>query len=112
MVSKLSLLLEAEKTIMEWVPPGSEITGERGNLNVQDYKSNFTKPQFRVSVNKGKEHIKAGDISGDGYFPASLQNIITFLNKTIFLSDKNKIITLISRWSLKNSGNLGQFFRN
>ena len=44
------------------MPPGSIITGERSNLNVQDYKSNFTKPQFCDSVNKAKEYIKAGDI--------------------------------------------------
>ena len=62
MVSKLSLPLEAEKTTMQWVPTGSVITGERCKLNVQDYKSNFTKPQFCASVNKAKEHIKAGDI--------------------------------------------------
>ncbi len=62
MVSKLSLPLKPEKTIVEWVPPGSSTTGERGRLNVQDYKSNFTKPQFCASVNKAKEYIKAGNI--------------------------------------------------
>ncbi|MDJ0694133.1 anthranilate synthase component I [Mastigocoleus sp. MO_188.B34] len=62
MVSKLSLPLKPEKTIVEWVPPGSSTTGERSRLNVQDYKSNFTKPQFCASVNKAKEYIKAGDI--------------------------------------------------
>ncbi|BAB72286.1 anthranilate synthase component I [Anabaena sp. FACHB-709] len=57
MVSKLSLPLSPQKTILEWTPPGSQKVGE-----IQEYTSNFTRPEFCASVQKAKEYIKAGDI--------------------------------------------------
>lgn len=57
MVSKLSLPLSAEKTILEWTPPGNNKAG-----GVGEYTSNFTRPEFCASVQKAKEYIKAGDI--------------------------------------------------
>ncbi|MDJ0676431.1 MAG: anthranilate synthase component I [Calothrix sp. MO_167.B42] len=54
MVSKLSLPLPPEKTILSWKPPG--------NNKIETYQSNFTQEQFCARVNKAKEYIKAGDI--------------------------------------------------
>ena len=54
MVSKLSLPLPPEKTILSWKPPDKNKT--------ETYQSNFTREQFCTSVNKAKEYIKAGDI--------------------------------------------------
>ena len=54
MVSKLSLPLPPEKTILSWKPPG--------NNKTETYQSNFTREQFCDRVNKAKEYIKAGDI--------------------------------------------------
>ncbi|NRB08044.1 MAG: anthranilate synthase component I [Richelia sp.] len=54
MVSKLSLPLSPEKTILSWKPPSTK--------NKLIYQSNFTQETFYESVNKAKEHIKAGDI--------------------------------------------------
>jgi anthranilate synthase component I len=57
MLSKLSLPLSPEKTILEWTPPGTQNVG-----GIENYTSNFTKEQFCDSVTKAKEYIKAGDI--------------------------------------------------
>ncbi|HEY9802751.1 MAG TPA: anthranilate synthase component I [Leptolyngbyaceae cyanobacterium] len=57
MVSKLSLPVSPQKTILEWTPPGTQKVGE-----TQEYTSNFTRPEFCASVEKAKEYIKAGDI--------------------------------------------------
>ncbi|MBD2499677.1 anthranilate synthase component I [Anabaena azotica] len=57
MVSKLSLPVSPQKTILEWTPPGTQNVGE-----TQAYTSNFTRPEFCASVQKAKEYIKAGDI--------------------------------------------------
>jgi anthranilate synthase component 1 len=57
MVSKLSLPLSPQKTILEWTPPGTQKAGE-----TQEYSSNFTRTEFCASVQKAKEYIKAGDI--------------------------------------------------
>jgi anthranilate synthase component 1 len=54
MVSKLSLPVSPEKTILSWKPPG--------NNKTEAYQSNFTREQFCASVGKAKEYIKAGDI--------------------------------------------------
>ncbi|WP_088239538.1 anthranilate synthase component I [Calothrix rhizosoleniae] len=54
MVSKLSLPLPPEKTILSWKPPV--------NNKTETYQSNFTREQFCARVNKAKEYIKAGDI--------------------------------------------------
>ncbi|WP_414584367.1 anthranilate synthase component I [Scytonema sp. PCC 10023] len=60
MVSKLSLPVSPQKTIMEWTPPGTKRAGEAGEA--QEYKSNFTRAEFCANVQKAKEYIKAGDI--------------------------------------------------
>jgi anthranilate synthase component 1 len=57
MVSKLSLPLSPQSTLLEWKPPGNRKLGE-----VEEYKSNFTQDEFCASVKKAKEYIKAGDI--------------------------------------------------
>ena len=57
MVSKLSLPVSPQKTILEWTPPGTQKVGE-----TQAYTSNFTRGEFCASVQKAKEYIKAGDI--------------------------------------------------
>lgn len=57
MLCKLSLPLSPQKTILDWTPPGSTNLG-----GVEDYTSNFTRPEFCASVEKAKEYIKAGDI--------------------------------------------------
>ncbi len=60
MVSKLSLPVSPEKTVLEWKSPGSIKVGEAGEI--KEYTSNFSKEEFCASVNKAKEYIKAGDI--------------------------------------------------
>ncbi|KAF3890957.1 MULTISPECIES: anthranilate synthase component I [Nostocales] len=60
MVSKLSLPLSPQKTILEWTPP--ETNKARKGKGIEDYKSNFTRSSFCASVEKAKEYIKAGDI--------------------------------------------------
>ena len=57
LVSKLSLPLSPQNTVLEWTPPGSREVGE-----VEEYKSNFTQAEFCASVQKAKDYIKAGDI--------------------------------------------------
>ncbi|WGV24370.1 anthranilate synthase component I [Halotia branconii] len=57
MVSKLSLPVSPQKTILEWTPPGSKTA-----VGTEEYTSNFTRPEFCASVQKAKEYIKAGDI--------------------------------------------------
>ncbi|WP_066379619.1 MULTISPECIES: anthranilate synthase component I [unclassified Anabaena] len=57
MVSKLSLPLSPEKTILAWTPPSSNNIGE-----APQYSSNFTRSEFCANVEKAKEYIKAGDI--------------------------------------------------
>ncbi|MEA5568882.1 anthranilate synthase component I [Anabaena sp. UHCC 0399] len=57
MVSKLSLPLSPQKTILEWTPPSQAKVGE-----APEYSSNFTRPEFCASVQKAKDYIKAGDI--------------------------------------------------
>ncbi|AFY45980.1 anthranilate synthase component I [Nostoc sp. PCC 7524] len=57
MVSKLSLPLSPQKTILEWKPPSNTKVGE-----ITEYSSNFTQTEFCASVEKAKEYIKAGDI--------------------------------------------------
>jgi anthranilate synthase component 1 len=57
MLCKLSLPLSPQKTILDWTPPGNTNLG-----GVEDYTSNFTRPEFCASVEKAKEYIKAGDI--------------------------------------------------
>ncbi|WP_026733630.1 anthranilate synthase component I [Fischerella sp. PCC 9605] len=57
MVSKLSLPLSPQSTLLEWKPPGNRKLGE-----IEEYKSNFTRDEFCASVKKAKEYIKAGDI--------------------------------------------------
>ncbi|OLP18772.1 anthranilate synthase component I [Leptolyngbya sp. 'hensonii'] len=55
MVSQLQLPLPAEKTILEWTPPGlrqQELT----------YTSNTSKEQFCVNVEAAREYIRSGDI--------------------------------------------------
>ncbi|MBD2491041.1 anthranilate synthase component I [Aulosira sp. FACHB-615] len=58
LVSKLSLPLSPQKTILEWTPPGNQPV-ENKELA---YTSNFTKTEFCANVQKAKEYIKAGDI--------------------------------------------------
>ncbi|MBU7586946.1 MAG: anthranilate synthase component I [Nostoc sp. TH1S01] len=58
LVSKLSLPLSPQKTILEWTPPSNQPV-ENKELA---YTSNFTKTEFCASVQKAKEYIKAGDI--------------------------------------------------
>jgi len=60
MVSKLSLPLSQQNTLLEWTPPGSKRVGEVGG--VEEYKSNFTRAEFYANVQKAKNSIKAGDI--------------------------------------------------
>lgn len=60
MVSKLSLPVSPQKTIMEWTPPGNKRAEQVEEA--QKYKSNFTRAEFCASVQKAKEYIKAGDI--------------------------------------------------
>ncbi|MBH8552365.1 anthranilate synthase component I [Nostocaceae cyanobacterium CENA357] len=57
MVSKLSLPVSPQKTILEWTPPGNQQAA-----GTEEYTSNFTRPEFCASVQKAKEYIKAGDI--------------------------------------------------
>ncbi|QSJ17571.1 anthranilate synthase component I [Nostoc sp. UHCC 0702] len=57
MVSKLSLPLSPQKTILEWTPPANQ----KAEIP-EEYSSNFTRPEFCASVQKAKEYIKAGDI--------------------------------------------------
>ncbi|MBD2438284.1 anthranilate synthase component I [Nostoc sp. FACHB-110] len=57
LVSKLSLPLSPQKTILEWTPPGQRT----GQAEVE-YTSNFTRAEFCASVQKAKDYIKAGDI--------------------------------------------------
>jgi anthranilate synthase component 1 len=56
MVSKLSLPLSPQNTLLEWTPAASTTT------TLQEYKSNFTQAEFCASVQKAKNYIKAGDI--------------------------------------------------
>ena len=60
LVSKLSLPLSPQNTVLEWTPPGSREVGGVGG--VEEYKSNFTQAEFCASVQKAKDYIKAGDI--------------------------------------------------
>ena len=62
MLEKLSLPISPEKTRLEWKPPGSRGAEEEGSRGAEDYKSNFTRPDFCASVQKAKDYIKAGDI--------------------------------------------------
>ncbi|MEH2328275.1 anthranilate synthase component I [Nostoc sp.] len=78
MLEKLSLPLSPQKTRLEWKPPGSRGAEEhtstpfdfaqgkslsnRGSRGAEEYKSNFTRPDFCASVEKAKDYIKAGDI--------------------------------------------------
>lgn len=57
MLCKLSLPVSPQKTILEWTPPGTQNVG-----GIEEYTSNFTRPEFCASVEKAKEYIKAGDI--------------------------------------------------
>ncbi len=57
LVSKLSLPLSPQNTVLEWTPPGSTEAG-----GVEEYKSNFTQAEFCNQVEKAKDYIKAGDI--------------------------------------------------
>jgi anthranilate synthase component 1 len=57
MVTKLSLPLSPQNTLLEWTPPGNNKPGE-----TEEYTSNFTKEEFCANVLKAKEYIKAGDI--------------------------------------------------
>ncbi|MEA5583456.1 anthranilate synthase component I [Nodularia harveyana UHCC-0300] len=57
MLCKLSLPVSPQKTILEWTPPGTQNIG-----GLEEYTSNFTRPEFCASVEKAKEYIKAGDI--------------------------------------------------
>lgn len=60
MVSKLSLPLSQQNTLLQWTPPGSRGAGGAGEAG--EYKSNFTRAEFCASVQKAKDYIKAGDI--------------------------------------------------
>ncbi len=60
MVSKLSLPLSRQNTLLEWTPPGSKRVGVAEE--VKDYESNFTQAEFCASVQKAKDYIKAGDV--------------------------------------------------
>ena len=63
LVSKLSLPLSPQNTVLKWTPPGSrEVGGVGGVGGVEEYKSNFTQAEFCASVQKAKDYIKAGDI--------------------------------------------------
>ncbi|MFM9157045.1 MAG: anthranilate synthase component I family protein, partial [Dolichospermum sp.] len=57
MVRKLSLPLSPEKTKLSWKAPKK---GAKGGI--EEYTSNFTRPEFCASVEKAKAYIKAGDI--------------------------------------------------
>jgi len=57
MVRKLSLPLSPENTKLTWTAPGN-----KPKAGIEDYTSNFTRPEFCASVEKAKAHIKAGDI--------------------------------------------------
>jgi anthranilate synthase component 1 len=57
MVSKLSLPLSPQKTILEWTPPTQPKVAD-----APEYSSNFTPAEFCTNVQKAKEYIKAGDI--------------------------------------------------
>jgi anthranilate synthase component I len=60
LVSKLTLPVPPEKTVLAWNPPGAR--GEVSRSKGEEYQSNFTKEEFCASVRKAKDHIKAGDI--------------------------------------------------
>ncbi|MBW4633608.1 MAG: anthranilate synthase component I [Iphinoe sp. HA4291-MV1] len=71
MVSKLSLPVSPQDTILQWIPPGTrgareaESSGHAartGAGEAREYKSNFTRAEFCTSVQKAKDYIKAGDI--------------------------------------------------
>ncbi|WP_353932924.1 anthranilate synthase component I [Okeanomitos corallinicola TIOX110] len=57
MVSKLSLTISPENTKLPWKSPQN-----KPKAGIEEYTSNFTKPEFCASVEKAKEYIKAGDI--------------------------------------------------
>ncbi|KRH97803.1 MULTISPECIES: anthranilate synthase component I [Cylindrospermopsis] len=57
MVEKLSLPLTKENTQLTWKSPQN-----RPKVDIKEYSSNFTREQFCASVEKAKEHIRAGDI--------------------------------------------------
>ncbi|WP_016953056.1 anthranilate synthase component I [Anabaena sp. PCC 7108] len=57
MVSKLSLPLSPQDTKLAWTAPGN-----KPKAGIEEYTSNFTRPDFCASVEKAKEYIKAGDI--------------------------------------------------
>ncbi|MEA5552248.1 anthranilate synthase component I [Anabaena cylindrica UHCC 0172] len=57
MVSKLSLPLSPQNTKLAWTAPGN-----KPKAGIEEYTSNFTRPDFCASVEKAKAHIKAGDI--------------------------------------------------
>ncbi|MBO3460763.1 anthranilate synthase component I [Aetokthonos hydrillicola Thurmond2011] len=56
MVSKLSIPLSPENTLLEWTPQNKR------TATLEEYKSNFTEAEFCASVQKAKDYIKAGDI--------------------------------------------------
>ncbi|KYC36621.1 anthranilate synthase [Scytonema hofmannii PCC 7110] len=60
MVSKLSLPVSPQKTILEWTPPETNKSGK--GTGIEEYKSNFTRSSFCANVEKAKDYIKAGDI--------------------------------------------------
>ncbi|WP_088893925.1 anthranilate synthase component I family protein [Leptolyngbya ohadii] len=61
LVEKLQLPLSGRDTILQWTSPQARSSaGDSGQAI--NYTSNFTKEQFCSSVEKAKEHIRAGDI--------------------------------------------------
>ena len=64
MVEKLQLPLAKQDTILKWTSPqqrGQAAESRKQGSGFQ-YNSNFTKEQFCQSVERAKEHIRAGDI--------------------------------------------------
>jgi len=57
MVTKLSLPLSPQNTKLAWTSPGMGMRGDAA-----EHHSNFTRADFCASVQRAKEHIKAGDI--------------------------------------------------
>ncbi|HEY9736039.1 MAG TPA: anthranilate synthase component I family protein [Trichocoleus sp.] len=55
LVTKLTTALPAENTMLSWAPPGS-------TQEPLPYQSNRSQEEFCASVEKAKEHIRAGDI--------------------------------------------------
>ncbi|WP_193193652.1 anthranilate synthase component I [Nostoc sp. MG11] len=62
MLNKLSLPLSLQNTKLAWTPPRSKGAEEERNTGVEEYASNFTRPDFCANVQKAKDYIKAGDI--------------------------------------------------